>query len=163
MSADGLSDADIEAVIDHLAVLRINDLIPAKHHILKGMLQAVAAPPTAMNIDVAQGTYLRGMALAEIDRRYDGLRVEDRGLVDRIRLARTDQPKSPWPAEPPVVDRIPDAPPEAGTSTVPLFIAFSDPRSLLRASSRLAQHTGLGGLDLGQFCIVGRSGSAAAR
>ena len=27
----------------------------------------------------------------------------------------------------------------------------------------LAQYTGLGGLGLGQFCIVGRSGSAAAR
>jgi hypothetical protein len=128
MAADGLSEVDIEAVIDHLAVLRINEMIPTKHHILKRMLQAVAAPPTAMNIDVAQGTYLRGMALAlaEIDRRYGGVRVEDRGLVDRIMLARTDPPKSPWPAEAPVVDRIPDAPPEARTSTVPQFVAFSD-------------------------------------
>jgi integrase len=128
MAADGLSEVDIEAVIDHLAVLRINEMIPTKHHILKRMLQAVTAPPTAMNIDVAQGTYLRGMALAlaETDRRYGGVRVEDRGLVDRIMLARTDPPKSPWPAEAPVVDRTPDAPPEARTSTVPQFVAFSD-------------------------------------
>jgi integrase len=128
MAADGLSEVDIEAVIDHLAMLRINELIPTKHHILNRMLQGVAAPPAAMNIDVAQGTYLRGMALAlaEIDRRYGGVRVEDRGLVDRMMLARTDPPKSPWPAEAPVVDRIPDAPLEARSSTVPQFVAFSD-------------------------------------
>lgn len=96
MTADGLSEADVDAVIDQLAMLRINEMIPTKHHILDRMLQAVAARPTAMDIDVAQGTYLRGMALAlaEIDRRYGGVRVEDQDLVDRMMLARNDPPKA---------------------------------------------------------------------
>jgi integrase len=95
MSADGLSDADIEAVQDHLAMLRINDLVPTNHHILRRMIEAVAATPTAMNIEVAQGTYFRGMklALAEIDRRYGGRRIEDEGFVDRMLLAKSDPPR----------------------------------------------------------------------
>ena len=38
-----------------------------------------------MNIDMAQGTYFRGMklALAEIDRRYGAKRIEDDDFVDR--------------------------------------------------------------------------------
>ncbi|QDM20934.1 hypothetical protein FIU28_07260 [Tardiphaga sp. vice154] len=128
MSADGLSEADIEAVIDHLALLRINEMIPTKHHILQRMLQAVAARPTAMNIDVAQGTYLRGiaLALAEIDRRYGGVRVEDQGLVDRMMAARNDPPKAPWAAAAPVVDRLADPLSEDRASTVPQFVPFSD-------------------------------------
>lgn len=92
MSADGLSDADIEAVQDHLAMLRINDLVPTNHHILRRMIEGVQAVPTAMNMDVAQGIYFRGMklALAGIDRRYGGNRVEDTGFVDRIILAKND-------------------------------------------------------------------------
>ncbi|WP_143046871.1 hypothetical protein [Bradyrhizobium erythrophlei] len=34
MGADGLSDADIEAVQNHLAMLRTNDLVPTNRHIL---------------------------------------------------------------------------------------------------------------------------------
>ena len=92
MAADGLSEADIEAVQDHLAMLRINELVPTKHHILRQMIDGVEAAPTAMNVSVAQGTYFRGMklALAEIDRRFGGQRVEDDDVVDRILLARSD-------------------------------------------------------------------------
>ena len=35
MGTDGLSESDIEAVQDHLALLRINELVPTKHHILR--------------------------------------------------------------------------------------------------------------------------------
>jgi hypothetical protein len=92
MTSDGLSEADIEAVQDHLAMLRINELVPTKHHVLRQLIERVAAAPTAANIDVAQGTYFRGMklALAEIDRRYGGQRVEDGGFVDRLLLSRSD-------------------------------------------------------------------------
>ena len=92
MAADGLSEADIEGVQDHLAMLRINELVPTKHHILRQMIHGVEAAPTAMNVSVAQGTYFRGMklALAEIDRRFGGQRVEDDHVVDRILLARSD-------------------------------------------------------------------------
>ncbi|SFJ32640.1 DUF6538 domain-containing protein [Bradyrhizobium sp. cf659] len=95
MAADGLSEFDIEAVQHHLMTLRFQDIVPTNQHILGRMVDAVGARPTAMNIDVAQGTYFRGMklALAEVDRRYGGSRVEDEGFVDRMLLARSDPPK----------------------------------------------------------------------
>ena len=73
-------------------MLRINELVPTKHHILRQMIDGVEAAPTAMNVSVAQGTYFRGMklALAEIDRRFGGQCVEDVDVVDRILLARSD-------------------------------------------------------------------------
>jgi integrase len=92
MTADGLSDTDIEAVQDHLAMLRMNELVPTKQQILGRMIEQVRAPLTAMNIDMAQGTYFRGMklALAEIDRRYGGKRIEDDDFVDRMILSNSD-------------------------------------------------------------------------
>jgi hypothetical protein len=86
MAEDGMSEIDIEAVQNHLALLRVNELVPTKHHILRHMIEGVEAVPTAMNLAVAQGTCLRGMklALAECDRRYGGVRIEDEGLVDRL-------------------------------------------------------------------------------
>jgi hypothetical protein len=85
MIAEGLSEADIEAVKRHLGMLRANDMVPTKYHVLRQMIEGVQALPTAMNMDVAQGTYFRGMrlALAQSERRYGGARVEDEGLVDR--------------------------------------------------------------------------------
>ncbi|MDF0492254.1 DUF6538 domain-containing protein [Bradyrhizobium yuanmingense] len=95
MAADGLSESDIEAVQHHLMTLRFQDIVPTNQHILGRMVDDVGASPTAMNIDVAQGTYFRGMklALAEVDRRYGGSRVEDEGFVDRMLLAKSDPPK----------------------------------------------------------------------
>ena len=92
MAADGLSEADVDAVQRHLAMLRNNDMVPTKYHVLRQMIESVEAAPTAMNMDVAQGTYFRGMklALAEIDRRFGGQRVEDDDVVDRILLSRSD-------------------------------------------------------------------------
>jgi len=92
MIADGLSDADIQAVQRHLIMLRQNHLVPTKDHVLRQMIEGVQAVPTAMNVSVAQGTYFRGMklALGEIDRRYGGQRVEDGDVVDRILLSRSD-------------------------------------------------------------------------
>jgi hypothetical protein len=54
MVFDGLSDADIEAVERHLTMLQMNALVPTKHHVLKQMIESVAATPTAMNIGVAK-------------------------------------------------------------------------------------------------------------
>jgi hypothetical protein len=56
MAADGLSEADIEAVQDHLAMLRINELVPTKHHILRQMIDGVEAAPAAMNVSVSRTT-----------------------------------------------------------------------------------------------------------
>ena len=112
MAADGLSEADMEAVQDHLAMLRINELVPTKHHILRQMIDGVEAAPTAMNVSVAQGTYFRGMklALAEIDRRFGGQRVEDDDVVDRILLARSDPRLQASSVQVDGEDRRPDPP-----------------------------------------------------
>jgi integrase len=92
MAADGLSEADIEAVQRHLIMLRKNDLVPTKDHVLRQMIEGVEAAPTAMNVGVAQGIYFRGMklALAQIDRRFGGLRVVDGVVVVRFLLSRSD-------------------------------------------------------------------------
>ncbi|MET4453427.1 hypothetical protein ABIB10_003496 [Bradyrhizobium sp. RT3b] len=137
MTADGLSEADIEAVQDHLAMLRVNDLVPTKHYILRGMIEGVAATPTAMNLAVAQGTYLRGMklALAQSDRRYGGVRIEDDGLVDRMMLAKSDPPKPPPSMVNRPVDR-PTDPPEVDAPTIPRFIPMAD---FAQLADRVAQ------------------------
>ncbi|MBB4427611.1 integrase [Bradyrhizobium sp. CIR48] len=126
MSADGLSDADIDAVQNHLAMLRINEMVPTNGHILRRMVDAVGATPTAMNINVAQGTYFRGMrlALAEIDRRYGSRRVEDEGFVDRMLLARSDPPQQVLPSE--AGSRAgPSDPPKAESDPTP-SVAMAD-------------------------------------
>ncbi|MEH2506376.1 DNA-binding transcriptional ArsR family regulator [Bradyrhizobium sp. AZCC 1578] len=133
MAADGLSEADIEAVQRHLIVLRKNDLVPTKDRVLRQMIEGVAAAPTAMNVSVAQGTYFRGMklALAEIDRRYGGQRVEDGDVVDRILLSRSD-PR--LPVSPVVVDGedhrrdSPAVEPAPGPQAIPMadFLKFAE-------------------------------------
>jgi hypothetical protein len=86
MRADGLMEADIGAVQDHLTMLRINELVPTKPHILGALLQAAGLPATAMNIAQAQAVYFQGMhlALAQSDRRYGTARVEDADFVRGI-------------------------------------------------------------------------------
>lgn len=94
MVADGLSASDINDVWQHLSLLRKNGLVPTKPHVLRQLLEDVAATPTAMNLDIAQGIYYRGLklALGSVDRRYGGNRVEDADFVDRMVLAQNDPP-----------------------------------------------------------------------
>jgi len=94
MIADGLSEADIEAVKRHLLLLQYNFMVPTKYHVLRQMIEGVQAVPTAMNMEVARGIYFRGMklALASIDRRYGASRAEDTSFVDRLVVARNDPP-----------------------------------------------------------------------
>ena len=127
MAADGLSDADIEAVERHLTMLQMNALVPTKHHILRQMIEGVAAAPTAMNMGVAQGTYFRGMklALAQSDRRYGGMRIEDDGLVDRILLSRSDPRPQISSVEVGREDRRRD-PPAAEVAPVPQVVPMTD-------------------------------------
>jgi hypothetical protein len=49
IAADELSEADIEAVQRQLTMLRKNDLVPTKHHVLRQMIDGVEAVPNAMN------------------------------------------------------------------------------------------------------------------
>lgn len=97
MVADGFSASDINDVWEHLCLLRKNGLVPTKPHVLQRLLEDVEAVPTAMNFDIAQGIYYRGLklALASVDRRYGGNRVEDAGFVDRMVLAQSDPPVPP--------------------------------------------------------------------
>lgn len=137
MIAEGLSEADIEAVKRHLAMLRASYMVPMKYDYLRRMIEGVQGVPTAMNMDVAQGTYFRGMklALAQSERRYGGVRVEDEGLVDRLLLAKNDPPKPVVPAASPAVDRA-DDPPRAAPSAVRQFVPMAE---FLQFAERLAQ------------------------
>src|SRR5882757_9661234 len=63
MAADGLSEADIEAVQRHLIMLRKNDMVPTKDHVLRQMIEGVEAAPTAMNVGVAQANRADGRLL----------------------------------------------------------------------------------------------------
>lgn len=86
MLADGMSAGDVEAVVDHLAMLRVNELVPTKPHKLHRLLDQVDAQPNAMNLAQTQSVYFRGMklVLAAIERRYSGERSEDRNFVERL-------------------------------------------------------------------------------
>ncbi|MGY4349717.1 site-specific recombinase XerD [Bradyrhizobium sp. GM7.3] len=127
MSAEGLTAADIAAVQDHLAMLRVNDLVPTRHGILQNLLAANGAPANASNLALAQDVYFRGMwmALAQSERRYGGKIVEagdfvDQILKDRVRpvsgnfempVERIQQPQMspPYQVEDSPVQEEPDA------------------------------------------------------
>ncbi|MDA9523851.1 hypothetical protein XI06_27120 [Bradyrhizobium sp. CCBAU 11434] len=137
MLAEGLSEVDVEAVKDHLTMLRANDMVPTKHHVLRQMIEGVQAVPTAMNLDVAQGTYFRGMrlALAQSERRYGGARVEDEGLVDRLLLAKNDSLRPIISTAGHVLDRR-DDPPRVDAPIVQQFTPMED---FLQFADRVAQ------------------------
>lgn len=123
MAADGLSEADIEAVQHHLMALRFQDIVPTNHYVLGRMVDAVGAAPTAVNIDVAQGTYFRGMklALAEIDRRYGGSRTEDEDFVDRMLRSTSDPQQQVLPSEVGAEARASDPPKPDSRPATQLF------------------------------------------
>lgn len=60
MFAEGLTAADIAAVQDHLAMLRINDLVPTRHGILQNLLAANGAPANASNLALAKDVHFAG-------------------------------------------------------------------------------------------------------
>jgi integrase len=86
MSADGMTAVDIAAVQDHLAMLRINNLVPTRHGILQNLLDASGAPANAMNLATAQDVYFRGMwmALSQSERRYGGHVVEADDFMEQV-------------------------------------------------------------------------------
>jgi integrase len=83
MLADGLTEADVDAVQAHLAMLRFNNLVPTKAHILSQLTEVAGVPPTAMNMAQAQAVYFQGMklALAQSERRYGADRAEETDFV----------------------------------------------------------------------------------
>ena len=114
--AEGLDLKDIAAIIDHLALLQDNGLVPTKPHLLRPLLEAQDAEPTAMNLAQAQQVYFRGMnlALQQSGGRYRGERVDDALIVERLIKneveARVDAlTKVPAPQH--VDHRTSDAPP----------------------------------------------------
>lgn len=59
MASAGLTEADIAVVQDHLTMLRINELVPTKAHILNRLVEGARAQPSAMNMAQAQSIYFR--------------------------------------------------------------------------------------------------------
>jgi hypothetical protein len=117
MSADGMTATDIAAVQDHLAMLRINNLVPTRHGILQKLLDANGAPANAMNLATAQDVYFRGMwmALAQSERRYGGKIVEaddfmEQVFRDRLRPAPSLLDDDHLVQSRPTVAAVPDPP-----------------------------------------------------
>ena len=81
--ADGLGAPDLRRVIDHLARLQDDGLVPTKPHLLRPLLAAQNAAPTALNLAQAQQIYFRGLRLAleASAGRYRAQRVDDAPLV----------------------------------------------------------------------------------
>ncbi|WP_398464742.1 DUF6538 domain-containing protein [Tardiphaga sp.] len=90
MADAGLSPNDIEAVRDHLHMLRLNGLIPTRRDILANLLHDNGAPANAANLARAQDVYFRGIyiALSQADRRYGGEIVEAKEVVDQLFRSR---------------------------------------------------------------------------
>lgn len=119
MAADGMTATDVAAVQDHLAMLRVNNLVPTRHGILQNLLDANGAPANAMNLATAQDVYFRGMwmALAHSERRYGGRIVEADDFVEQIFKDRV-QPapmasagRDPGPQQSPSVAPVSDQAP----------------------------------------------------
>ena len=81
--ADGFDGRDLKFIIDHLARLQDNGLVPTKPHILRPLLAAQNAEPTAMNLAQAQQVYFRGMRLAlqQTAARYRAQPIHDEAFV----------------------------------------------------------------------------------
>ena len=94
MLADGLTEADIGAVQDHLTMLRVHELVPTKPHILSELIETAGAPPTAMNLAQAQSVYFQGMklALAQSERRFGAVRVEEADFIEGVLKNRAIAP-----------------------------------------------------------------------
>ncbi len=92
-------------------MLRANDMVPAKYHVLRQMIEGVQAAPTA------------------------GCGSKTGGLVERLLLAKNDPPKATLPAASPIVVRTDDAP-RYEAPPVPQFIPLAD---FLQFAERVAQ------------------------
>jgi integrase len=81
--ADGFGQNDLKSIIDHLARLQDDGLVPTKPHILRPLLEAQNAEPTATNLAQAQQVYLRGMRLAlqQTAARYRAQPIDDEAFV----------------------------------------------------------------------------------
>lgn len=84
--ADGFDMKELGSIIDHLARLQDGGSVPTKPHILRPLLEAQNAEPTAMNLAQAQQIYFRGLKLAlqQSGGRYRGEHVDDALLVERL-------------------------------------------------------------------------------
>lgn len=81
--ANGFDEKRLKFIIDHLARLQDDSLVPTKPRILRPLLGAQNAEPTAMNLAQAQQVYLRGMRLAlqQTAARYRAQPIGDEAFV----------------------------------------------------------------------------------
>jgi hypothetical protein len=129
MSADGMTAVDIAAVQDHLAMLRINNLVPTRHGILQNLLDANGAPANAMNLAMAQDVYFRGMwmALSQSGHRYGGHVVEANDFMEQIFRDRV-RPAPAITVAGCVMQSRPAAVPDQAQETAPLDRHAADDR-----------------------------------
>ena len=91
--ADGLSETEVAHISAHLDRLREGGSVPTKAHLLRPLLEAQNAEPTAMNLAQAQQVYFLGMRLAleRTEARYRGVRGDSDTLVDGIIRLNAEQ------------------------------------------------------------------------
>jgi len=91
--ADGFTGKEVEFIAEHLCRLRDGDTVPTKPHILRPLLEAQDAEPTAANLAQAQQIYFRGMRLAleQTATRYRAERYDDDALVAGLIRAEVDR------------------------------------------------------------------------
>lgn len=92
MIDQGMSREDIAEVGTTLAAMIAQGAHQMTRSRLEALLDNQDAPPTAVNLSLAQEVMLRAMATAAFatERRYDGARVEDEAKLDAIVLGEVD-------------------------------------------------------------------------
>jgi hypothetical protein len=92
MAEQGLSPEDIAEVVATLAAMITQGAHRMPRQRLETLLTHQNAPPTSVNLALAQTETLRAMAAAAFatERRYDGDRVEDSAKLDAIMLREVD-------------------------------------------------------------------------
>lgn len=120
MAGQGLSSQDIAEVRATLATMIAQGAHRMPQPRLEALLHNQDAPPTSVNLALAQSQTLRAMATAAFatERRYDGARVEDDAKLDAIVLsevealaAKVSMPARAIPARFPTVAQQPDLQP----------------------------------------------------
>ena len=81
-----ITEREIDAVRDHLHLLRVNNLVPTRRDVLGKLLESAGALINETNIARTQDLYFRGMyiALRQSERRYGGYIVEADDVADAV-------------------------------------------------------------------------------
>lgn len=138
MAEQGLSSEDIAEVIATLAAMIAQGAHRMPRQRLETLLTHQNAPPTSVNLALAQTETLRAMAAAAFatERRYDGDRVEDSAKLDAIMLREVDARAAAFvePARSAPSPPLPQTPRRETRRTYEMADSTSDGPSVVRSA-----------------------------